>query len=597
MDSKSTALPADFAIYNTGPEAKPLAAVKVIRDIAQHARIEFNPHLTIAGQQYKHLYIFAPHWEGVTALINAQVAQATPLSVAGSSIVERSNKHFAQVNNMDWADDNSQSSLRYGGVQCGLTSCAIVCSEPGFLTDAQIKEIMAASPTGKFDDGVAAIFKKIGAQSIAMEGHAAFFKYFGIDSDCTRSATVAELKQHIEQYGAAVLGTLYKDSGHFVGATGFDIKKNLVKILDPYGIRDKQSTNQWEVKFATEADVQTDWWGPDVMADLWATTQDGWCVLPKPNGKAIVLPTAATAAPTVASIGGLMKLDDAMAAAIPQGCSRITPTQVTALKSRPVMSSELQAEEKDSFGMNEALIGVVSNAPAGHCMVTLAGSGKIKGRNTWYLFKKHVKIETPGGSTGLTQTGSKITEAEIIAAANLIGVEPRAMKTVMLVEASGSGFLPSGRAKILFEALWFSDFTKGKYDQSHPHISSPTWNQDLYEGGEAEWTRLEDAMKLDRAAAIKSASWGLGQLMGAHCDECPAVRRMYNGDVELWMANQNMSEGKQLEAMALFISDNSAMLAALKGKNWAKFAYLYNGEGYAANEYDIKLAEAYASLG
>lgn len=378
MDSKSTALPPDFALYNTGPEAKPLAAGKVIRDIGQHARIEFNPHLTIAGKKYKHLYIFAPHWEGVTALINAQVAQASPLSPAGSSVIERPNKHYAQVNNKDWADDGTASNLRYGGVQCGLTSCAIVCSEPGFLTDAQLKEIMAASPTGKFDDGVAAIFKKIGAQSISMEGHAAFFKYFGIESDCTRSATVADLKTHIEKYGAAVLGTLYKASGHFVGATGFDIKKNVVKILDPYGIRDKQSTNQWEVQFATEADVKTDWWGPDVMADLWATTQDGWCVLPKPKGKAIVLPAAT---PTVD------------AASTP---ATITILQQTLLKTTTAASGTLSDADKRVLPPGPFACEVVG-AKENH------GQVKLPDGSTWFIFNAHFKgQETAAGQNANT---------------------------------------------------------------------------------------------------------------------------------------------------------------------------------------------------
>lgn len=292
VDSKLAVLPEGFAAYKTGPLAPPLAAVKVIRDIGNHARIEFAPHLTIGGRKHQHLYIFAPHWEGVTAMINLQVTQASSLSPFGSSLVQRQNTHYAQVNNKDWADDGTASNLRYGGVQCGLTSLAIVMSETGFLTAAQYAEVMRLSPTGKFDDGVAAVFKKIGAQSIAMEGHAAVLAYFGIESVCTRSATVAELKAHIEQYGSVVMGTLYKASGHFVAATGFDIKKNLVRVFDPYGIRDKQSTNQWEVQFADESQVKPDWWGPDVMADLWASTNDGWCVMPKPKGKAIALPSA-----------------------------------------------------------------------------------------------------------------------------------------------------------------------------------------------------------------------------------------------------------------------------------------------------------------
>lgn len=38
---------------------------------------------------------------------------------------------------------------------------------------------------------------------------------------------------------------------------------------------------------------------------------------------------------------------------------------------------------------------------------------------------------------------------------------------------------------------------------------------------------------------------------------------------------------------------NSKLVAALREKRWADFARGYNGPGYTANQYDVKLKEAY----
>ncbi len=38
------------------------------------------------------------------------------------------------------------------------------------------------------------------------------------------------------------------------------------------------------------------------------------------------------------------------------------------------------------------------------------------------------------------------------------------------------------------------------------------------------------------------------------------------------------------------------MLPALQAKNWASFARLYNGSGYAENQYDKKLLNAYRTF-
>jgi hypothetical protein len=225
-------------------------------------------------------------------------------------------------------------------------------------------------------------------------------------------------------------------------------------------------------------------------------------------------------------------------------------------------------------------------------MITLADGAKIKGRNTWYLFGKHVKIETPGGTSPSTP-GAKITDADYDRVAKMIGCETRALKAVVMVEAAGGGFLPSGRPKILFEAHWFGDFTGYKYNSSHSNISSKSWNPDLYEGGEKEWDRFEAAAQIKRKFAIGSCSWGLPQIMGAYSWEMPGLGFK---DEEDFYTRMCRSEGDQLEAMGRFIMLNPKMHSAIKDKAWSRFALLYNGESYAVNQYDIKLADAYAKL-
>jgi hypothetical protein len=183
----------------------------------------------------------------------------------------------------------------------------------------------------------------------------------------------------------------------------------------------------------------------------------------------------------------------------------------------------------------------------------------------------------------------RITDTDIERAAQEIGIEPRAMKAVIAVEAAGSGFFPNGKPKILFEAQWFGLFTDDKYNFSHPDISLRAWDPNQYIGGEKEWDRLEKAAQLDKEAAYKAASYGLGQIMGFHYE------RLGYADVFSFAEDMHRSEGDQLLAMAKFIGLHPVMVEALKTKNWAKFAHAYNGEGYRTNRYDEKLAEAYAA--
>lgn len=201
----------------------------------------------------------------------------------------------------------------------------------------------------------------------------------------------------------------------------------------------------------------------------------------------------------------------------------------------------------------------------------------------------HTPSTTPSsGSSGSAHPQRGISEADYAAVARQLGVDPAAIKAVADVEASGDGFLASGKPKILFEAHIFSQKTGHRYDGSHPNISSPHWNRALYgAGGEHQWQRFEEAYKLDPQAAMQSASWGRFQIMGFN------YKAAGFHDVQSFVNAMKHSEGDQLKAFASFIESNPAMHHALQRHDWAAFARAYNGPGYAQNDYDTKIAAAY----
>ena len=52
------------------------------------------------------------------------------------------------------------------------------------------------------------------------------------------------------------------------------------------------------------------------------------------------------------------------------------------------------------------------------------------------------------------------------------------------------------------------------------------------------------------------------------------------------------SAGAQLDALVAFIKDNRHLWRAARSDDWATFARIYNGPGYARNRYDVKLGGA-----
>jgi hypothetical protein len=167
-----------------------------------------------------------------------------------------------------------------------------------------------------------------------------------------------------------------------------------------------------------------------------------------------------------------------------------------------------------------------------------------------------------------------------------LGCEPAAVLAVAEVESANSGFLAPGKPCILFEAQVFHNLTGGRFDASHPNISSPVWDRSLYKGGAAEWDRLFEAVQLDAEAAFKSASWGAFQIMGFNYAVCGYA------SVSMFVNAMKTNVQAHMDAFAHFIQGNPALRQAMISHDWQAFARGYNGPGAVA-AYSAKISTAY----
>src|SRR5688572_4638136 len=109
--------------------------------------------------------------------------------------------------------------------------------------------------------------------------------------------------------------------------------------------------------------------------------------------------------------------------------------------------------------------------------------------------------------------GRPLSPRALEIASRALGVDLPTLWAVMAVETIGCGFLSDRRPVILFERHIFHRLTKGRFDATAPDLSnSKPGGYGI--AGNAQHERLKRAAKLHRHAALQSASWGLGQIMG-----------------------------------------------------------------------------------
>lgn len=194
-----------------------------------------------------------------------------------------------------------------------------------------------------------------------------------------------------------------------------------------------------------------------------------------------------------------------------------------------------------------------------------------------------------------------LQNANLVAAAERLGLPLATIYAVNEVESSGAGFLGNGKPKVLFERhQMYRQLCTPRYPDDdaaalkrhadelaaqYPSLVNRTPGG--YAGGTAEHQRLAQARLIDDTAALESASWGAFQIMGYH-----AVRLGYES-VQAFATAMASGEPAQFDAFVRFIEADTALMKALKARKWADFARLYNGPDYARNLYDVKLQRAY----
>ncbi len=184
-------------------------------------------------------------------------------------------------------------------------------------------------------------------------------------------------------------------------------------------------------------------------------------------------------------------------------------------------------------------------------------------------------------------TAKRLESLDISLIASTIGCGEDHLHAVMEVETRGGGFDRHGRIKMLFEPhVFYRDLGAGaKRDQAvREGLAYKSWGAEKYPHD--SYPRLQRAMQIDSIAALRSCSWGLGQIMGfnaglAGYDDAASMVEAFRDD-----------EDTHLAAMVQFIV-SSGLDDDLRRQDWRGFARGYNGAGYERHGYHTQLRQAF----
>lgn len=198
---------------------------------------------------------------------------------------------------------------------------------------------------------------------------------------------------------------------------------------------------------------------------------------------------------------------------------------------------------------------------------------------------------------GFMLRGPKLDAADFGRIGKIIGVGEDLIRAIFETETAGASTDGKGRVRILFEPhRMYRNVPKAKLDAAvKAGVAYAKWGEKKYPPD--SYPVLLKAIAIDEAAALKSASWGLPQLMGEN------YRSAGYDSVQAMVSDFMLDEDNQLEAMIRFIKtdgldDELRVLQAKLDKGQAvtaedcrPFVALYNGPGYAKNGYHTKFAK------
>ncbi|MEH3040499.1 MAG: N-acetylmuramidase family protein [Sphingomonas paucimobilis] len=179
-----------------------------------------------------------------------------------------------------------------------------------------------------------------------------------------------------------------------------------------------------------------------------------------------------------------------------------------------------------------------------------------------------------------------ISEATYVDIAARLECETAAVKALVETEVAIRGpYDSAGRPTILFERHKFHAHTNGRFAAAHPDICNATPGG--YGRDSEQYPKLERAMALNRAAALKSASWGAFQILGENHVQAR------HSTVEAFVDAMKKSLLLQVEAFLAFVRADRRLLSAIRSRNWPEFARIYNGPSYKKYKYDEKMRTNY----
>lgn len=181
---------------------------------------------------------------------------------------------------------------------------------------------------------------------------------------------------------------------------------------------------------------------------------------------------------------------------------------------------------------------------------------------------------------------------QIAATAKSLNVLPAALLAVVEVESGGRiGAKVNGKMEpmIRFEGHYFHRLLPKALRSiaRNQRLAHPRASKVVNPRNQARrWTKLKQAIKINRIAALSSVSWGVGQVMGSHW------QWLGYGSVDALVQEARSGLSGQVRLMARFIR-KSGLVDKLNSQDWAGFARTYNGPGYRENLYDHKIAAAF----
>lgn len=180
-----------------------------------------------------------------------------------------------------------------------------------------------------------------------------------------------------------------------------------------------------------------------------------------------------------------------------------------------------------------------------------------------------------------------LTPKGFVAACESLDCKAAELWAVLDVVSGGYGFGPDRRPLMVFERQVFHRETGGRVVDA-PDISARKAGG-YGSAGPRQYERLLKAMEVDRNAALRSASWGIGQLSAAN-----HARAGYD-EVEAFIEAMTVSEDNQLSAFVNHLR-RRGLNTLIRTQNWTEFSRQYYGVDYRDGMFEPRLRAAFAKF-